>query len=192
MNNQNITDRRCLISITMYPSNKFVNAYASNMAIKITTGIAFMFALMAMTFILYDRIARNRESKLARAASVSLGIVSSLFPKNIRDRLMNDNQETQSISNNSNQIQSTKKQNKKKFFHHSEHNKSTNSIGSDINNNSTNITEMNGTDQDYFYYKSKPIADLFPNTTIFFGDLVGKFFTIYYKAIKKPLSLLCF
>ena len=79
------------------------------------------------------RFVQNRNNKVVDAAARSNAIVSSLFPSNVRDRLLAENQETDGKKSN------------------------TRTGKSDRND----------------VYKSKPIADLFPETTVLFGDIVG-------------------
>ena len=53
----------CSLSINIYPTKVFLNSYTNNTATFLAFGIALNFLLMIMTFVLYDKMARERESK---------------------------------------------------------------------------------------------------------------------------------
>ena len=81
---------------------------------------------------------QSRNKKVENVAARSNAIVSSLFPSNVRDRLLAENMEVHVL-----------------------------------NGKSGAKSALNGNDKDVGVYKSKPIADLFPETTVLFGDIVG-------------------
>lgn len=85
-----------------------------------------------------QRFVQSRNKKVENVAARSNAIVSSLFPSNVRDRLLAENLE----------VQVSKGKSRSK-------------------------TDGNGSLNDVAVYKSKPIADLFPETTVLFGDIVG-------------------
>lgn len=86
----------------------------------------------------FQSFVQSRNKKVENVAARSNAIVSSLFPSNVRDRLLAENLE----------VQVSKGKNRSKG---------------------------DGTSgaNDVAVYKSKPIADLFPETTVLFGDIVG-------------------
>jgi class 3 adenylate cyclase len=91
---------------------------------------------ISITFF-FLRFVQSRNKKVENVAARSNAIVSSLFPSNVRDRLLAENLD----------VKVTKGRNRSK--------------------------DGNSHVNDVAVYKSKPIADLFPETTVLFGDIVG-------------------
>jgi class 3 adenylate cyclase len=91
-------------------------------------------------FFLYDRLVERRQSLVLRKATQSSAIVSSLFPKNVRDRLMQDNEADR----------------KRNFM--APKSRLKNFLGGDVEGHDDG---------------ARAIADLFPNCTVLFTDIVG-------------------
>jgi hypothetical protein len=94
---------------------------------------------MALCFCMYDRFVRRRNATIVGAAARSNAIVSSLFPKQVRDRLYAEKEaasKTATTPNLKTMMNAGKSLEQEEF-------------------------DDNGED---FMYKSKPIADLFPET----------------------------
>ena len=53
-----------------------------------TTAVAIVFAFTAFMFVFYDRLVERRQNIVMRRAAQTDAIVTSLFPENVRDRLM--------------------------------------------------------------------------------------------------------
>jgi hypothetical protein len=92
----------------------------------------------------------RRQKRVLRSAAQSSAIVSSLFPSNVRDRLYATQERPK---------EAAFMEKKQKLRHYL--------AGMNV--------EMNETveDSDEYAYGSKPIADLFPQTTIMFADIAG-------------------
>jgi class 3 adenylate cyclase len=84
-------DSDCLYTIRVYPSQEFYDEYNTNTPIIITSAVALVFIFTALMFLLYDRLVERRQSIVLRKAAQSNAIVSSLFPKNVRDQMMQEN-----------------------------------------------------------------------------------------------------
>jgi hypothetical protein len=52
------------------------------------------FALVAIVFVIYDTFVHRRNEKLIASAAKSNAIVTSLFPENIRERLIGHSDDT--------------------------------------------------------------------------------------------------
>jgi class 3 adenylate cyclase len=104
---------------------------------------------------MYDRFVRRRNKTMVHAAARSNAILSSLFPSQIRDRLFAEKDE--------NAAPKTKLKNM-------------------MMSGSLSKKWDEGKD-DELVYKSKPIADLFPETTILFADIAG--FTAW-SSVREP------
>ena len=103
-----------------------------------TVAAALIFIFTSFVFLAYDCLVAYRQKIVMQRAEASSAIVSSLFPKNVRQSLYDENDEK-------------KKQEAGK-------------------NNFLNSSELRA---GITPSSSKPIADEFDETTIFFADLVG-------------------
>jgi len=94
---------------------------------------------------MYDGIVQRRNMKVVGAAARSNAIVTSLFPANVADRLIAEKEQEEMNKN--------KKRN--------------GSIQGFL------TTEREATAEGPSAYRTEPLADLFPQTTILFADIVG-------------------
>ena len=88
------TPGHCAFSLSIYKSDQFEVAGSTNSIIIIcvlATTIAF--AIMYLTFFMYDRFVRQRNAKLVYVAARSNAILSSMFPSDIRDRMFQERDE---------------------------------------------------------------------------------------------------
>jgi class 3 adenylate cyclase len=138
----------CIYSFHIYPTKEFEDDYHSSLPIVLTVVVASTFFVMVATFFLYDWFVHNRNNKVVGEAARSNAIVSSLFPSNVHVRLFEENA-------------------KKKAARAAEA-----PTKSQIKNFLASETGV-GDDDDDIMYKTKPIADLFPETTILFADISG-------------------
>lgn len=113
-----------------------------------------VFIFTICIFILYNQLVEKRQVLVLTKAVHSTAIVSSLFPKQVHDRLMMQQQqehdEKKQNTNNTSRLKS--------FL-------------SNNNNNNNDVTSSGipvggGT-------TSRPIADLFPHCTVLFADIAG-------------------
>jgi hypothetical protein len=134
----------CFHTISMYPSKTFQDTYESSTPAIITFAVAIIFAFAVAMFIVYDRLVERRQKLVLHKAVQSTAIVSSLFPKNVRDRLMQTSLD-KDVSDDVKTFQNTKLKNL--IGHHP--------------------GEQEAVESD------QPIADLFPNCTVSFADIAG-------------------
>jgi class 3 adenylate cyclase len=129
----------------IYPSSEFEDEYKTQTPLILTVVVAGTFLLMTVAFVTYDRFVRRRNDMVVGAAARSNAIVSSLFPSNVRERLFRE-------AENANAPKATEPGTTSRF-------------NSFINaeDNPDNV----------LMYTTKPIADLFPDTTILFADISG-------------------
>ena len=141
----------CLFYLHVYPSREFEEQYESSNPVHATTMLVFAFAFMITAFLMFDCFVVRRNRKLLIAMTRTNAIVSSLFPSNVRDRIF---------------AQAQNESDEKKALNGKSRLKTFLSSGSD-ENDEMNDGGANGNDQ--YMYKTKPIADLFPETTILFA-----------------------
>jgi class 3 adenylate cyclase len=78
----------CNYLVHVYPSEEFYGDYVTERPIIVTFAVAMVFVFTAVLFLVYDRLVERRQVLILAKATQSTAIVSSLFPKQVRDRLM--------------------------------------------------------------------------------------------------------
>ena len=106
--------------------------------------VASVFVFMSLSFTTYDWFVQQRNDKVVDAAVRSGAIVSSLFPSTVRERLYKEAEENQVKAK---QLES----------------RNTLQKWTRIERDDDNIMRA---DNQCIPYKAKPIADLFPATTV--------------------------
>jgi hypothetical protein len=135
---------RCPYLIHVYPTEVYEDSFYTNNPSTIATSLAAVFAFSIAVFFLYDWIVERRQSRVLAQATQSTAIVSSLFPRKVRDRLMEEQKEKLNVKKGG-QILAQNRRLK------------------------TFLNTKDGADNG----DSDPIADLFPDCTVFFGDIAG-------------------
>ena len=80
----------CKREVHVYPSSAFQDSYSTNKPVVYTCIVAFSFLLMGILILLYDCMVTRRQEKTLKTALRSGKLIASLFPANVRERLMND------------------------------------------------------------------------------------------------------
>lgn len=139
----------CRYRFTAYPTQEFEADHVTNKPIVYAITAASFFVFMLVVFGVYDFIVVKRQSKTMEAVQRSTAIVSSLFPKTVRERLYQEpspsanNEFTSSLSRVRKNSGHSEKQNALKSF-----------LEEDI-------------------VGAEPIADSFAATTVMFLDIAG-------------------
>jgi hypothetical protein len=141
----------CNYTVDVYPSSELRHEFATNAPEVFTAIVASAFFLMAFFFFTYDKYVQTRNEKVVRQAAKTNAIVSSLFPTNVRERLFGQDD----ASKRSGSRTSGRRSLKMFLSDHSHHENQSTGGGS---------------------RGDQPIADLFPNCSVLFADIVGKFF----------------
>ena len=76
--------------LRVYPSNDMKQMYTSNKPMIYTIVAALIFLITSSMFILYDWLVERRQEIVMDRAVKSSAVVSSLFPEQVRDRLLNE------------------------------------------------------------------------------------------------------
>jgi hypothetical protein len=152
----------CVYTIAVYPTKELEDDYHSNLPVILTSVVAATFCLMVLTFLAYDWFVQRRNQMVVGAAARANGILLSLFPKDVRDRLFEERAMEEA---------NTTAGHKKKFLDLPGNKARLSSFLTEARE--LNVEDMGDAASDDFMYKSKPIADLFPETTILFADISG-------------------
>mmetsp|Transcript_94 Transcript_94/g.267 ORF Transcript_94/g.267 Transcript_94/m.267 type:complete len:1155 (-) Transcript_94:417-3881(-) len=135
----------CLYTIHLYPSSALEDEYKTNMPAILTVLVGCVFLFMIVAFVAYDGFQKKRNTKVVVNAARSNQLLTSLFPNNIRDRLLEPDD-------------SKKARNSKSPF---------------LNNNKGQLRSFLDGDYEDRREPERPIADLFLGTTIMFADVTG-------------------
>jgi hypothetical protein len=80
----------CLYSFYLYPNDLLKQDTDSNLPVVLVSVVAGAFTLMLMAFVMFNYFVDRRNQKIVGAATKFNAVISSLFPENVRDRLLDD------------------------------------------------------------------------------------------------------
>ncbi|KAL7570689.1 hypothetical protein ACA910_017813 [Epithemia clementina (nom. ined.)] len=143
----------CSYVFQVTPTSLYIQDNASNSALIVSFVIASIFILTGMTFITYDTQVQRRNQIMVHSAARSHKVVASMFPYTVRDRLL-DADEFKSGTEVLSSLQPTKSQLKRYLL------TQTVAAYGKVIVQDTVLT-------------SKPLADLFTDTTVMFADIAG-------------------
>mmetsp|Transcript_22665 Transcript_22665/g.50613 ORF Transcript_22665/g.50613 Transcript_22665/m.50613 type:complete len:1177 (+) Transcript_22665:27-3557(+) len=154
-----IDDEFCAYTVSTYPSEKMKNQHVTNQPLIFTLVVVSISIFTALVFVGYDKLVSRRQQMVMKTAVQSTTIVSSLFPSNVRDRLLEGDVNTPKVADKlpGNMFQPNKTR-LRTFL-----------------NNGEPSTDSN-----------KPIADLFTDTTVLFADIAG--FTAW-SSVREPTQV---
>lgn len=139
-----LADGQGLYILRMFPSWEMEQQYRTRKPFLFAAIVVLVFGCTAMVFLLFDYAVAIRQRKMITKAKRTHTIVSSLFPANVRDRMLQD------ADNNM--------QRKRELDDEKECAISNNShVNQIFRRKSSDNIEM---------YDTKPIADLFPDATV--------------------------
>ena len=78
----------CRYTLRIYPTEEGENYHTDSFPLIITLTVAAVFFMTATVFYLYDAMVEKRQKVVLDTAQRSTAIVSSIFPKNVRDQLL--------------------------------------------------------------------------------------------------------
>jgi class 3 adenylate cyclase len=148
------TPGHCVYSFYIYPTSELEAEYRSDLPSAMTVFVACAFAFLIGVFFMYDFYVHRRNTIIQKAAVKSNAIVSSLFPSNVRERLFNDAQD-QAKESKVHEVSGKK------------------GLISFLTSAEGDVKNEAAEEEDNAFYKTKPIADLFTDTTVLFADIAG-------------------
>lgn len=84
---------RCKYTMSVYPTDEFHSDYDSSDPIIFTVFVVLVFIFTALVFLLYDWFVSRRQKKLSLAAERTAKIVTSIFPKGVGRKMIEDAEE---------------------------------------------------------------------------------------------------
>ncbi|CAB9504693.1 Receptor-type guanylate cyclase gcy [Seminavis robusta] len=136
----------CRYHMNIYPTKEFESDYKSNTPVIYAVVVATTFAIVALIFLVFDRMVGVRNEIMVSNAAKSNAIVSSVVPDHLRDRWMQSQEQDNSASTST--FTSTSFSTKANL--------------SSFLNNSDVAVEV-----------SSPLADLYLDTTVLFADIAN-------------------
>jgi len=146
----------CEYTMNVYPSVEYESGYRTNRPIYFTCGVIFVFVWVSVVFLFYDRLVQRRQMKINHVATKTNAIVASLFPTQVRDKLINE------------AAVESRKPAKGVVKGLVESAMPTSNLYNRLWNN--DILKESET---HDIQNSPPIADLFPSATVLFMDIAG-------------------
>jgi class 3 adenylate cyclase len=170
----------CAFTYTVYPSEQFNEAFKSNKPIVWTAVVVLVFVFTSVIFLVYDYVVQRRQAKVMTSAAQSNAIVSSLFPAEIRDRLFGHDDVKKDKKDGVSAMPESSKFRLKSYLNEAEKAAAANNQDDKQDPQQLISPEIA---KALNMYDTKPIADLFPNTTVMFADIAG--FTAW-SSVREP------
>ena len=173
------TDGFCEYFAEIYPTKGVEESNKTHSPALFTTLMVLLFVAAAVGFLLYDIMVQRRQREAMTSAARSNAIVSSLFPAEIRDRLFNGDVDIEQEMKNKEGSKMGRSRNPN--VPEAQNARLKNYLNDEGNGNQDGgkgIKPLSPTD-----IETKPIADLFPNTTVLFADIAG--FTAW-SSVREP------
>jgi hypothetical protein len=162
---------QCRYSLSIYPSAVLQEEQQSSAPFFFTTIVGMIFVLTFVVVLIYMKITEYRTKKVEKVAKASDKIITALFPEDVKQELMKDATREQKAKDDKTKLMSVT----------ATHNKSGHSalVGDFLSGGDEESAfagasmEMDGPGgrKQQSQYKTKPIANLFEETTIFFADI---------------------
>ena len=153
----------CQYRVQLFPSEQFREVMEDSTPFATAMIVACVFVGIIIAFFTYDTYVSRRNSKVMAAAAKTSKIVRSLFPSTVRAQLLGKPEEGVPES----RPNSERKERVKSILHEA-------------------FVINKSTDESDESLKSKPIAELFPDCTVMFGDIAG--FTAW-SSVREPVQV---
>jgi hypothetical protein len=166
-----ILSDHCEYTLHVYPSQTYQTAFQTKSPIIFCSSVVIIFVFAGMVFFLYNWFVERRQTKVHTVAVTSNAIVSSLFPKQVRDK-MHANAAQAATATAQKQQQDAKVEKAK-------HNPFKRANAQTLLQQQAGILLLQQQQQQQPHPSggiddsSAPIAELFPSATVFFADIAG-------------------
>ncbi|CAB9521876.1 stable enterotoxin receptor [Seminavis robusta] len=160
-------DDFCPYTFHIYPSQELKDKYVTTKPMWYAVIVCGVFLFTSLVFLTYDWLVERRQRLVLSSANEADAVVSSLFPSSVKERLYENERTSMALK----QQQQQQEQQSTRY-----------SSGGAIlknNNNENTVKEFMGTanpnnkSDSALQQEVSPIAELYPETTIMFADLVG-------------------
>lgn len=145
----NASNPMCAYAITTYPTEAFELQYRTLEPVLYAIAVVLVFLLTSMIFFFYDWTVARRQHTVLSTAERNSKIVASMFPDTVKHRILEGAEQSRVKTGN----KGFKRNMKFKSVH-------------DLSNDTEEQPGIS-------IFKTQPIADLFPEATVMFADIVG-------------------
>lgn len=167
LSSENLVVSACNFTMHAYPTTEMEDAYLTSTPIFVSMAVLCVFILTSLIFLLYDWMVSRRQKSVLSAAQATSRIVAGLFPKAVRERMIHDIKAEEkrnfamAIAGDPSEVGANSSHGDRSgLWGGSSHGRN-----KDKKNNIELASDRAGaTSEDIF--GSKPIAELFPATTI--------------------------
>ncbi|CAB9500970.1 Receptor-type guanylate cyclase gcy [Seminavis robusta] len=140
----------CPYELRMYPSDAFYNGYRSDAPRIFAAFLVGIFLFVYLILVLYNYIMKRKDKMAFAAVQKSAAIVDMFFPKEVKDRLLEEQQDAAFAAGGGGEAGAFDADNSQQFVP-----------------NEGDAYDINR------FLDDKPIASLFPETTVIFADIAG-------------------
>ena len=167
----------CPVTMAVYPTQKFYEEYNTSRPWVYCVCALAIFVVAGAVFLLYDWSVRQVQRKTEAQARKTDAIVNSLFPANVRDRLMDSTREE--LNGKNKKPEDSSKMNglpgggDSKNLGASGPGGIAGVGGMKAANSKSLMVGRNLAVDESGIFMTRPIADLFPSATVMFADIVG-------------------
>lgn len=162
----------CAYSFHIYPTEDLVKAYETNLPESTTAGVVAIFVIVSLSFVLYDWIVERRQNKVMTSAMRTGAVVNSLFPPQVRERLMDIHLPTSTNTKGKGKGKDSAAMTPGQDLELSAKVAAVSNVANGTVQAIATPTTTRGV------YGSKPIADLFPDSSVLFGTYFCRMTTI--------------
>jgi class 3 adenylate cyclase len=143
----------------IYPTRELQAKYTTRDPILSAMAVVLVFVITSLVFVLYDRTVHQRQAKMMMEAAKANALISSMFPENIQKRIF------QESLDRANRRKNRAQKSEEPIRRHAASMLDSEEFSGDLLEKEVG----NGA----VAFKTKPIADLFVNTTVLFADIGG-------------------
>ncbi|CAB9510360.1 Receptor-type guanylate cyclase gcy [Seminavis robusta] len=178
---KNIGDT-CVYSVGIYPSEEFERFHGNSNVEVFTVMYACVFLFLMVVFFIFVWFVQKRQARVMKIATRTTAIISTLFPDNVRDRIMKQAEDQASreqlASSGGDDASSANFQNLKSLLTSGDKAAAAGKQQSqELGNGTDHMASVSllpeTAPSGVTTFQDKPIADLYPNCTVCFMDLVG-------------------
>jgi hypothetical protein len=174
----------CGYTVSVYPTNAFITTYVSNQPALWAVFVCGIMVIVGIAFFAYDLYVQKRHVKSVNSAARLNAMVASLFPEEVRDRLFNNHHHDVKDTTSERVDRKSRLSNFLSNMSEDEHEPDdSESCDNSINKSKRQEEAVTNGQLGVDMYQTKPIADLFPNSTIMFADIAG--FTAW-SSVREP------
>jgi class 3 adenylate cyclase len=159
-----IDEEFCTYTISVYPTKAYEQEFKTSNPIIFASFIVLVFIMVCISFLLYDSKVKQHQDVVMDSALRSNAVVSSLFPSAVRDKILNEANIDSGATTDVTVGHSMMGQIKSNYFKRTN---KTNSVSCRDPTSDADFTEA------LCILDTPPIADLYPETTVFFADIAG-------------------